>query len=157
MLHGYLSRVYTDLLSVSAEMVREITFSWRSSSGITLLYLLFKPAAFKWDPAALRPASQQNETSEVAQIFLLIATETEVQVHRLDHPDSLEKKCQARILLYEILITCKGEPKFFPFQFFIIQLEPDYTCVTTKGKLGAQQDRYENEAPKCPTFIVMLK
>lgn len=41
----------------------------------------------------------------------------------------------------------------FAFQFFIILLEPDYTSVTTRSKLGTHTDRYENELLKCPTFL----
>lgn len=45
----------------------------------------------------------------------------------------------------------------FAFQFFIILLEPDYTSVTTRSKLGTHTDRYKNELLKRPTFFFGLK
>lgn len=41
----------------------------------------------------------------------------------------------------------------FAFQFFIILLEPDYTSVATRSKLGTHTDRYENDSLKCHTFF----
>lgn len=147
MLHGYLSRVYTDLLSlsVSAEMAREITFSCSPSLGITLLYLLLEPTAFRrmrqcsslW-PSRTNPWARSDFSTDCD-----IGRGANTQALPDDHPDSLEQKCQARILLYEILITCKDFPfnfSLFVFNQAILAWQPkaNWVLIKTGMKMKCQ-------------------
>lgn len=96
-----------------------------------------------------------QRTHELALIFSQIVTETEVQIRRPARtiiPTASNRNARLAYCSMKFWSLAKGSQSF-PFQFFIIRLQPDYTCVTTKGKLGAHKDRYENEAPKCPTFL----
>lgn len=115
MLHGYLSRVYADLLSlsVSGEMSREITFWCSPSSGITLLYLLFEPTAFKRTRRGSGPWLSRTNPWGRSDYSADYDRDRGANTQAAPGWSSrqLWQKRRARTLLYEILITCEGESK----------------------------------------------
>lgn len=154
MLHGYLSRVYTDLLSLpmSAEEWGELAFSCRH------------PRA--WRYCTYCPRQQHlgrhrdaPRVTEQHRPWTIYGFQQRLRCKRTGPPgQSLRqprKKCQACTQLYEILITCEGESKISPFNFSLFSLNQNKLAWQLRAnwvltKTGMKMTRWS-----VPLFLLM--
>lgn len=101
-------------MCVSVEMAREITFSRCPSSGITLLYLLFKPTAFRGTQR--RSGLWASRAKPLRSLrFSRWLRQTEVQIHwppPLIIPAALKRNARLAYCSMKFWSLAKGSQKF---------------------------------------------